>query len=656
MHDCDSMVPSEGQPEEGSSLEFFRGARPGNATAPEGLRKASSRPQQCAERANDARQIRLVAAQFQRSHTVLDHPDNGDEARYPDRSACYSKGLPHDGQGIVDPIAYERLREALTTGKSEDFARIPLGGSRPLVEPQMAFAFQSEGADPQASAIRPAPRFDGPETGGEMEELYWMALARDVAFSDYDSSPLIAQAVGRLNQLRVHRGARTEGFATTETAFRDALPGAMRGPYISQFLLKDVPYGAHTIVQRIRARVPGDDRLTSLDEWLDIQNGHAPTRAELFDDLPRFVRCGRDLAELVHRDPPVQAALDTALILLAEGMDSAPLGALEVSSMLGLFASLALRAQWFQKWRVHRRLRPEEFAGRVQMRLKGGTFFPVDAELLGSPVLDQIFGRNQSLNGGAGTYLLPQAFPEGCPLDPSYGASHSTIIAATVTFLKALFFDQEIRDPVQPSPDGTSLEPYDDALFVMDELDKLVANIGLGRLFAGVQWRSDHDAAVRLGEIVAIRALQDLARCHPELSQGFSLRTFGGNTITITKNGPEFTNHATCIEAFSLIDGASCVPLPGFVPLHNGAVIERAKLPPRLAVQAVTFPQKIGSVRFNIDGVDITPESLSPYRLLPAQAPDLFTHGAHVLTATPFSGTRGAGLGGVPLTIRYTVV
>src|SRR5690348_849511 len=53
--------------------------------------------------------------------------DNGDAARFTDFSWCYSKGLPHDSLGIPSPQAILSLKNAMTSGKSADFANIIVG-------------------------------------------------------------------------------------------------------------------------------------------------------------------------------------------------------------------------------------------------------------------------------------------------------------------------------------------------------------------------------------------------------------------------------------------------------------------------------------------------------------------------------------------------
>jgi len=155
--------------------------------------------------------------------------------------------------------------------------------------------------------------------------------------------------------------------------------------------------------------------------------------------------------------------------------------------------------------------------------------------------------------GAAGTYLLPQAFPEGCPTHPAYGAGHATVAGACVTVLKAWFdesdlFDpslvgsppnpalEENRRPKVPNANGTALVDYiapgEPPLNVGGELNKLAANIALGRNAAGVHWRSDYTESVKLGEEIAIRLLQEQRLTYNE-NHSFSLTRFDGKAITI---------------------------------------------------------------------------------------------------------------------------
>ncbi|WP_163990423.1 kelch repeat-containing protein [Pyxidicoccus caerfyrddinensis] len=650
---------------------------PDTREAPEDARAV---PSPGTARADAALQVRVDAATFQRGTPLPAHPDNGDEARYPSRFANNSKGLPHDAAGDVDTAEYDKLLAAVASGNPADFEAITLGGTRKLVDPQSGYAYQLEGADPQSLAIAPAPAFASLEVSGEMDELYWMALARDVAFQDYTAAslpPVITEALQRLNQLGVYRGARASGQVTAATLFRDTLPGSTVGPFISQFLLLDVPYGAQTVSQRIRTRVAGDDRVSTFAEWLRIQNGQLPSQPETNDSTPRYIRNGRDLAEFVHHDFPLQSSLNAALLIASQndndtdGKSSPPVhdennpyrqylkqdafatfGNADGQDLIGRIMKLALQGIWFQKWSVHRRQRPEEFGGRVHNTKAGTRAYPVNAELLGSPVLQKMFDRNQALNGGTGgTYLLAQAFPEGSPVHPAYGSGHSTYMGAGVTMLKAFFkTDLPVKNPVVPSADGLSLVPYSGAaLTIENELDKLAMNVGVGRLFGGVHWRSDHEHAVRLGELISLRVLQDLARTYNEDFAGFQVRTFGGNVLTIGATTPELPNHVSSVTGFCIVD-ANGQPVPGYEELKNGMVLRLGELPAGWKLRVNTFPATVGSVRTVIDG-GTWHDNSAPYTVDPAA----LTPGSHTLMATPYSGSDGSGLGGVPLFLRIQV-
>src|SRR5262249_42602469 len=79
------------------------------------------------QRRDMALQIRNNAATFQNELPLPDHPTNGDEDRYPNQIANFSKGLPHNAQGEVDPQSYGMLRTALTSGQWADFEAVPMG-------------------------------------------------------------------------------------------------------------------------------------------------------------------------------------------------------------------------------------------------------------------------------------------------------------------------------------------------------------------------------------------------------------------------------------------------------------------------------------------------------------------------------------------------
>jgi len=518
-------------------------------------------PQTGGTRADAARSLRYAAADFQRSFPLPDHPDNGDEARYPDRWASYSKALPHGSEADVDTGQYATLLTALASGKASDFEAVRLGGDRKLVDPLAAYTFSLEGADPHAFAVPQAPTATSDQLQGEMAELYWMALARDIPFDSYanDGSGIISAAAGDLTGFRDLRGPKSSGAVTAQTLFRDVLPDNTSGPYLSQFLLLTVPYGNQQIFQTTR-RAPGGDRLTVWSDWLNVQQGISPTPVTPSTDY-RYIRNGRDLAEYVHADFPAQAVLNAARIIAAQGTLGDPKSSPRIddpnnpyrnyAKQIGFVtfgnqmffdlvtraAQLALQAAWYQKWLVHRRLRPEEYGGRVESALNRGRqgTYTIGDQLTASLRDSNRLGRVPARANGS--FLLPQAFPEGSPAHPAYPSGHSTYVGAGVTMIKA-FVDGTVAvtNPMRLTDpnNGDNLTPLSATLTINQELDKLAANIGLARLHAGVHWRSDHTYGLLLGELVAIRALQDLARTYAEPFNGWDLRRFDGTTVTIT--------------------------------------------------------------------------------------------------------------------------
>ena len=99
------------------------------------------------------------------------------------------------------------------------------------------------------------------------------------------------------------------------------------------------------------------------------------------------------------------------------------------------------------------------------------------------------------INQTHGTWFLPQAFPEGSPLHPSYGAGHATVAGACTTIVKALFNGAALI-PNPQMPDAatgyTTLTSYNTTtLTVNGELNKLAANVAYGRNIAGVHYDSD---------------------------------------------------------------------------------------------------------------------------------------------------------------------
>lgn len=170
--------------------------------------------------------------------------------------------------------------------------------------------------------------------------------------------------------------------------------------------------------------------------------------------------------------------------------------------------------------------------------------------------------------------LLPMAFPEGSPMHACYGAGHATVAGACVTILKAFFETsdnhvalaakgtgrpltvEEARGDAwwtpatmdrigglgaafRAAPDRLSLEetgiaPAD--LTIAGELDKLAANVAIGRNMGGVHFYADYYDSVRMGERLAVAILQEQALTYTD-PMSMRLTSFDGDRVIVHGDG-----------------------------------------------------------------------------------------------------------------------
>ena len=485
--------------------------------------------------------------------------------------------------------------------------------------------------------------------------------------------------------------ARLRPAPNRQTVFRGVAPGDQVGPYLSQFLLIGnsginaadqertladglISYGSLTIDQRVRLAAPCRDYMTTFAEYVDVQNAARVTGLEAYvapadhaagpNGRPgyRFLTTPRDLATYVHYDALYEAYLNACLLLLSlrapfdpglpfqrddvadHQQGFAQFGPPHVLTLVCEVATRALKAVRFQKFNVHRRLRPEALAARLAKYPEFGpggatpdrAFEPVEPLFTrlsrtpsgaGGSILDLVAARNKD-RGGDDLALLPMAFSEGSPMHPSYGAGHAAVAGACVTILKAFFDggtelweaakksdDTKVPRPIyyEPTADGNALRslvpagahaaaggagetatgrkkasrkgsggkrggkeggkadvewigggtvrslgrpgpeqapspptPFAEAalagaavpdygvkpLTVEGELNKLAANISIGRDWAGVHYFTDYLESLRLGEAVALGILEEQKLTYRE---NFSLTVplFDGGSVRI---------------------------------------------------------------------------------------------------------------------------
>jgi hypothetical protein len=463
------------------------------------------------------------------------------------------------------------MRTAFSTGKTADFANIMVGtpggnGNSRLNGPQGSLAFDLEGVDSHCTIIPPAPGVTSAQTAAEQVEHYWAALLSDVPFTDYATNPLAGQAVADLNNMSFISSAANKQFpspVTRQNLFRGQFvpgDGNVKGPYISQFMVQPTFFGAQPLDQKYRTFLPGTHYLTSVSDYQLVQNGGDSGLPIAYDPTLRYLRNGRDLAAYTRVDVLYQGYFTAFLVLAGLGAPLNPgnpylgsvtqkafgtLGGPDAAGTLAEMATRALKAAWFHKWIKDLRMRPEEYGALVHARKTSASPMPQAAAALHSDVLNSAV--LPIINGHYGSYLLPQAFPEGSPTHPCYPTGHGTVGGACITALKFFFNGSQPIQPLltaagqdiyEPSTDGLSLNTYTGtdaaSLDINGELNKLAYNVSLGHgIHAGIHFRSSTYWSILLGEQVALSILQDRAKSYNEPFT-ISIKKFDGTTATIS--------------------------------------------------------------------------------------------------------------------------
>jgi len=515
-----------------------------------------------ANRVAAATALRIAQANADAALGAAPHTTNGDEARYPDHSASYSKALLQDSIGVVNQAACESFKKALNSGKNSDFEAIINGGTRTHNGPQGSYAFDLECPDQSQFGNAPSPgdptgtpvvgpfwRISGKEYAAELIEQMWASQLRDVAFTDYATNATAQAAAAELDKQPAYKGPRdASGHVTTDNLFRGSFAGETIGPYISQFMVQPTSFGQQPLDQLMTTYLPGIDYLTDTTSFLQVQNGISTGLSLQTDPVRRYLHDGRGLGAWTHADVLYQGYLIAMLVL---GTLKAPInpgnpyigskthngfdtfGGPDFAASIGECASKGLHKVWYQKWLVHLTHRPEAGGGVLHSNLTGGgAMAQIDSSVANSQAVANVFSKY-------GTYLLPQAFPEGSPAHPCYPTGHGTVGGAAITFLK-FFFDETfvIPNPMVPSSDGLSLVPYTgpDAgqITVLGELHKIMSNVSFGHgIHPGIHWRKSTVASNLLGEAMAIGMLQDRAKTYNEKFT-VTFTKLDGNKATIT--------------------------------------------------------------------------------------------------------------------------
>jgi hypothetical protein len=280
-----------------------------------------------------------------------------------------------------------------------------------------------------------------------------------------------------------------------------------------------------------------------------------------------YITTGRDLATFVEDDPTTQVYVNTCNMLFelkACFKDEFPTS--NIYDFMNTYCSktsiicainevcrLALNIATYWKWQVYMRIRPEAYSILVNEDFKAGTnnyTHPLlfqDAELINeiADINNNENGFPNLINPANGFIMLPQVYRRGSPNSPSYPSSHAVVAGACVTVIKYFFKNEQWINIINRNRDS-SMIPYDKitqfydestpiilqsnfenltlypgmafpeleqdfpCMSIYSELHKLASNISFGRMWAGVNYRTDCTQGMYLGEQVAINYLEDM--------------------------------------------------------------------------------------------------------------------------------------------------
>jgi hypothetical protein len=474
---------------------------------------------------------RLAAAAIARTEYRTSR-GNGDEALYARRRHIgnFAKGLPHDPDGVVSADAYESMIRALELRYPGFLDPNASRALHRIVAEAVQPGGELAGCDYTGYFVPPAPTLRSARTAADLIELYWLALTRDIPFANFSQDPTVAKACADLSRLVDFEAPRVHGAITPQTIFRG--PGrSLVGPYLSQFFWLDVPVELGGPSSQRRSMPVRRDSLTDRASWLAAQSGAIAAELTPRESGRRYMQTGRDLTDYLWQLNSAVAWRNAAAIVAALP-DEARTDAFnfdDVVAMVAFAANISGDAMFYQKMYVQRRVRPEAVGGLVDNGPNGS---PLHPDIWTTPALDLVQSRFT-------TRLIPQAYLEGSPTHPAFPAGHGTLAGTGVTVLKAVVNEAYVLPaPVIPSPDGTRLEPYTGPpLTLGSELDKLAENCALGRDAAGVHFRSDSYAGLRLGEAAVLSLLRDRVASIGDGAATYSLTTVDGAKVTIAPSG-----------------------------------------------------------------------------------------------------------------------
>jgi hypothetical protein len=437
----------------------------------------------------------------------------------------FSKTLTHNSKNMASKADLDQLLDYFQAPTLAKLKVLPQHANsvRSLEDPTGGLGFEPQGRDTFTNVISKSVANGGEfipsrsaEGAAEMMEVYAHMVLRDMdvnatSHTVKDAAMSNLQATGSdVTKQRVMNALNAVGAAVAATGksvnypypvnaqnlFRGAGAGEQVGPYISQFLLRNIGFGNATFEQKYQ---PEADHVKSItpNGFLAMQNG-VTGGGIVAQGSARHLTTFRDVGSLVHNDPAFGLYFNAALIAGKTGRNGFDASATRGSNFLDTggpdylttIASVtrgALRAAWGTKWQMALKVRPEVYAARYQWMkdqarsdtgmvavgfddllgngysaaaglssvnapgASGDLLQIVDAQnkskiadriaainALASPTAEET-AEKAELEALANTtnLFLNGLYREGSPTHPAFPAGHATVAGACVTVMKA---------------------------------------------------------------------------------------------------------------------------------------------------------------------------------------------------------------------------
>lgn len=495
----------------------------------------------------------------------------------------FTKGLEHniyDGH-LTNTNNYDQLVNSILLNNQKQLSKVPLanGSEILLSNPTASNSFVLLGPPYCSLCIDIPPSLSDPTMGSEILELYAMAVLRDIDFYNYSVDPNVDIVLdnNRINSPFILQNLKYKqiGNFNYENLFRLNLYGTLSGPYISQLLFLDTPYKILIPQKYPTLNARYSDRVewgVSNDEIINVQNGHIsilPSQSPLIG--PIYINNGRTLAEFIHSDIDIRPYSNAVFILeslkcpwntgFVNYSNQSPYvtGTTRqaLQAALGEVCGLAMKHAFYWKWKKYRKVRPEVVGLWIDNVYNGRVSnignYDINNNVFTNDLLNDVKDINE-LWGFNNSVTLPLCYKEGSPVHPSYPSVHAVVAGACCTLLK-IYFDASVPwisldgindgklsngvNGIIETIDGQNLISSGfNGITVEMEINKLASNIGLGRMWAGVNYRSDIVQGLLLGEQVAVKYMREILSANVEDNLDgtvpeISFRNFNGKIVVV---------------------------------------------------------------------------------------------------------------------------